>query len=420
MESTQLMVPSLSHVTPTYFPLSLTNARKTQEELDEIVALVRQAQFKASMPGNLPAVYDNSMLTEFMRCPRKFFLSHILHLQGREFEKPLIFGSAIHAGLEVYYRETVRLRAKLKESGKTWSTLGAVERELCENHIRTAALVAYEKEIRKDPRMPELKSNEPPRIKPYSIERGSEILYQYFVDRPYDNDLWVVESEDDVEIGFAIVLGGFIFVGKLDLLVRLKSDRSLCIVDHKTTTRMTEFYGSMWNPADQFTGYMASVSAIRGEKIRKAIVNALHFNKNICNVSSIFPTERSDMNIAEWEIEVVGKMQSVEKMYFDWVNHPDVSSIDVREKLIEATGELEEEKYIKVNTRLDTTAITAFPKTTANCFNYFRPCKFLPICKEGNLKMREVVRKSGYIESQWLPFDALSERNEGVEAGEEA
>jgi len=375
----------------------------------EVESVIIEQEKAASDAGLLPSVFDYSMLSTFASCPRRGFLSYIMHLKPVEPAHPLTFGASIHKGLEEYFKA---------------SASGAEKDE-----VRKRALEAFIEEARLDPSLPPLIKNEE-KYDPRSVERGHNILSEYIDKCPLDNDTWVVESADDVEVGFAVLLDRTIcpncgsalaavlaecqeqctacglnltpitFVGKIDLIPRLKATRERIIVDHKTATRITEWYSLQWNPHDQLTGYMHGASELCGEKVRQAIINTLHFNKNILNVGVYYPTTRSDADIAEWQAETAHKVAALELMYSRW--HAAMNGG------VEAAG-----THRKAPS-LGSPAITHFPKNTSMCFFWFRKCPFHDMCSAGKPAMRDRLAKADFVERQWMPFEELNRGAKGV------
>lgn len=206
---------------------------------ETIRQIIAEKEEQASKPGSLPLVYDNSMLSTLAACPRKGFLSYLLHLKPRRMQEPLSFGSAIHMGLETYYRHSVAIKNMLEAGGEA---AAAVEDDFDEK-VKRLALEAYVNEIAKDRHMPRRIEDEE-QYKPRSVERGFNLLNRYFQECPIDNELWCVEKPEWVELSFAILVGEFVFVGRIDLLVRDKRSGQLAIVDHKTTTALGINFGS--------------------------------------------------------------------------------------------------------------------------------------------------------------------------------
>src|SRR5215831_8604967 len=49
--------------------------------------------------------YDNTRLSAFKECPRKYFFRHVLHwtIDGESMSAPLVFGGAWHAGMDALW-----------------------------------------------------------------------------------------------------------------------------------------------------------------------------------------------------------------------------------------------------------------------------------------------------------------------------
>jgi hypothetical protein len=368
----------------------------------DLEKIIIEYEAKSASQGSLPLVYDHSMYSSMQSCPRKGFLNYVMHLKPTKARQhPLTFGTAIHAGLESVYLECTTA----KMEGRPIPAYDVLKAKALRKYVESAVL---------DRSLPKFIKDEA-KYKPHSVERGYNLVMKYIEERPYDNDLWVVERPEDCEVGFAIMIAGFIFVGRIDLLVRLKRNKKLCIVDHKTTTKMTEIYGSQWNPNNALSGYMDAASELKGEKCRQAMINCLYFNKNIEDVDHIFPTTRSDRDIEDWREEVVETMKWIQGMYDGWKVGASTHLVTPVEP-IQGAGEAAEFGKVvdtEVDMSLGSRAINKFPKNTSHCLAYFRECIFMNICCSANPHMRDKIAAADFEVRQWLPFEELSNKGLG-------
>ena len=185
---------------------------------------------------------DNSMMSEFASCPRKFYYRYALNLtskDGSSLFKPE-FGSALHSALEQHYSGNGVDKAK---------------------EAFTRHWMPYEGHDVKGIRC---------------LVKGLNIIEDYVKTFPFSEEHFEVVSIKDVELAGAIDMGNFLFLYRADLLVKDKNNGSYKVLDHKTTA----YKGFLTpKPNQQLCGYAYALGEQTGEKIETAILNILHFTK---------------------------------------------------------------------------------------------------------------------------------------------
>ena len=180
--------------------------------------------------------FDNSMIQDFLKCPRSFQLRHIEELvpQDNTASCKAEFGSCIHDALEAWYNGN-----SPEEMDSIFATRWLPFDGLDNTGIRT-------------------------------MEKGLVVCKVYRETYPKE-----YFSIIDLEIGGCIDLGNFGFIFRCDGLIR--NDRGeFLIFEHKTSAHR----GFLTvNPNSQLTGYMVGVSEIKGLDINKAILNQIYFRK---------------------------------------------------------------------------------------------------------------------------------------------
>ena len=155
--------------------------------------------------------FDNTMLTMYRECPRKFYWSIIRGFEPRKKSAALSFGSAWHKFLEVYLK------------GETWQR----------------ALI---------PAMQTFQDGNPPDDKTRNLSTLTVLAERY------DQIFGASEYEVvDTELFGAIVIGDFLYGAKIDAVVF--DNKRLKGVEHKTTSRMEARFFDMWRMAMQTRGY---------------------------------------------------------------------------------------------------------------------------------------------------------------------
>ena len=185
---------------------------------------------------------DNSMMSEFASCPRKFYYRYALNLtskDGSSLFKPE-FGSALHSALEQHYSGNGLDKAK---------------------EAFTRHWMPYEGHDVKGIRC---------------LIKGLKIIEGYVTTFPFSDEHFEVVNIKDVELAGAVDMGNFLFLYRADLLVRDKNNGAYKVLDHKTTA----YKGFLTpKPNQQLCGYAYALGEQTGQKIETAILNILHFTK---------------------------------------------------------------------------------------------------------------------------------------------
>ena len=190
-------------------------------------------------------IWDYSTLSTFQTCRRKYYWQYIRHLRPIIKGAPLIFGSAVHEALDMYYQE------------------GA-------NDESMAKAIAHFSEIYQTPEGDELRT----------VENGVKMLTWYYTKYKDEHFKLVGKPEE----GFVFFIGDILYGGRLDLPVEW--DGQLWIMEHKTTTRLTGGYFSQFELDRQPTGYIIALEEFTGRKVAGCIINAMEPWKEVKRVSA--------------------------------------------------------------------------------------------------------------------------------------
>jgi hypothetical protein len=177
-----------------------------------------------------PRVWDNSTISCFQTCRRKYYFRHVLHLQPKIKGTALLFGSAIHEGLDTYYIT--------KDVEKAVDSFRANYQDREGDEIRTLAI-------------------------------GEKLLRTYA--KKYANEPFT--PIDKPEEGFVFPIGDILYGGRMDLPVDW--DGQLWVVEHKTTTRLTGSYFDQFELDKQITGYIVGIEEYYGRKCTGCVLNVM-------------------------------------------------------------------------------------------------------------------------------------------------
>ena len=180
-----------------------------KEELEKVKLTLNTTYYKNELSW-----FDNSMLEEWRRCPRRFFYRHLKGLipKGQVEESPLRFGTLIHESFEILYR--------------TQNVTESVEHFVKNYNIQ----------------------NDPKR----SCSRGIEIINGYWAQRKnFIKEYDVLESEIVFEIDFQ----AWKYRGKIDLILKNKDTNVVQGVDFKTNSWAISTVTNSLEISPQFRGY---------------------------------------------------------------------------------------------------------------------------------------------------------------------
>lgn len=300
--------------------------------------------------------YDNSSISTYKECPRKYFLRHILGWatdSGKE-APALVFGSAWHAGLDELYKEPTsinRLENALTGFSKEWEARGysldmdIQEMESLNPRIPGVAAEMYENYISERANL---------------LERCTVLAIEHPFATP-------IPGLDDVY-----------YVGKLDKVIEWNG---IHILEHKTTTMYSiqhsfqPLYVESWGSSSQIKGYQL-IGQVTFPGLQDVWVDAALVHKKIHNAFKFIPVSHSDYLLKDWLGDTV-----------QWI-----VEIIKEENHYKEIGDLEP---------------GMFRKNEDSCFGKYGTCPFLSICNTIENPAREENAPLGYKKEFWQPFDIL-------------
>lgn len=281
-------------------------------------------------------VWDYSTLSSFQTCKKKYYWEHVRNLKPKLKGAALQFGGAIHEALDTYYSEGMNESAL--KLGIDKLKVGWQDRE--GDEIRT-------------------------------VENGVKLLENYALKYKHEP----FKPLGKPEKGFVFFIGDILYGGRIDLPVEWDND--LWIMEHKTTTRLTNGYFDQFELDKQVTGYIiAAEEHFKGRKVMGCIVNVMEPWKEVKRVTEKTkkpedhflrkPITRSQMLKDRFRLNIQRTVRDIE-----WCTEND--------EFMEA-----EKKEV--------------------CYYYNRPCPYLQLCKYGE---DERVIERDYIIEVWEPFKVL-------------
>lgn len=222
--------------------------------------------------------FDNSILSDYKRCPLYCKYLHIEWLKPKGLEIAATFGKAWHSALDKFFDN------KSTEESNTAFIEGFKH---CEGKDS--------KELR-------------------TIENGLNWLGLYRQNYPLEeNNFEILEIEQE----FAIPLGKFLYCGRIDKIIRWK-EKSLFpgkigVMDHKTSARQGYL---ILSPNSQIEGYMFASSQLRKEQVSIAILDQTYIYKRNDPVFRRELTTRSAKELYQWKENALTWIGLIDKGIF--------------------------------------------------------------------------------------------------------
>lgn len=336
--------------------------------------------------------YDNTRISTYRECNRKFYLRHILDLVRDGERVDLVFGQCWHEAMNVVWRV-------ISDGGKHEDAL----------KMGMAAFISHWVEKEFPPPTSanyQILTDKWPTKNPYV---AMEMLDNYIkqrsafikectnveVERPYAVPLGMtvdvpVTQEGDMpgriwrsnEKGVTAYMPEEVFyIGRLDKVVTHRQYGRL-IIEHKTTGWYAKEGGfrtdylESFSPNSQVDGYLFAGNSLYEGGVKGVWVDAALTHKTVHDKFKFIPIDRQFTALDAWLTET--------KIY-------------VR-RIVGEINELEKDGN-------DVGAFPVFPKNTSSCHTY-SGCSYRDVCKYIP-NPRELGIPSGFRVEKWEPFDIL-------------
>lgn len=215
---------------------------------------------------------NSSSLSLIQTCARKSFYTLKQRLRSRAGSPPLIFGSAMHKALEVFYNQPRGLRT-MPVNFTEYAAVMAHGHNAPEPHFLYDAVAAF------------VTAAEPlqmlPDTDPRSLSSGIWVLGHYF--QTYLNDTYEIYSDEqgpftERTFSFALVDTPSLLIelfGTIDFILRNTVTGALLPGDHKTSSRMGSEFLNRTKPNHQYTGYLMGANRALGLNCENFMVNGI-------------------------------------------------------------------------------------------------------------------------------------------------
>lgn len=292
---------------------------------------------------------DNTMLSAYKDCPRKYQLRHRLHWRSVGTSLPLIFGLSWHEAQDVIWSYYGKVPLKELPDYAFAKFCEMWEKEGMPVNMSVEQIEAF------NPRTPMVALE---MIKGYINARGS------MIERV---ELLAVEQP------FAVPLPGlddFWYVGRLDKVIGYQNQT--LTIEHKSTTEYKKdggfktSYIEGWYTDSQVKGYEYG-GALFFPGMQQVWVDAALVHKTVHDKFRFVPVWHARPLLNEWIQDTLDWLDRIQK--------------DI--------------------------ARDYFPKNENSCMGKFGPCPFLNICRTTSDPKTLGTAPEGYMVEKWEPYDLL-------------
>jgi len=226
---------------------------------------------------------DYSKMSLYQGCPRKYFISEILHLGPPQEAAPLEFGAMFHEVLSVWY-QTSDPKQAIQPIMKYEDREEFADRLTQEQALRifNRYAVQYEHE-------------------PFEIIANEVIIEEKI-------------GEDDTH--------EYYLIGAVDLVVHWLGTDFVYGVDHKTTSRLGDSFMVKFDLDPQMTGYTWALRKLYGPRVQGMLVNAISTAKTAgtgkTQMFSRVLASRSGSKLDNYERHTLNLMQDITNKTWAW------------------------------------------------------------------------------------------------------
>lgn len=333
--------------------------------------------------------YDNTRLSSYKECPRKFYFRHIRHIRGKGIAKPLIFGLAWHEAMDV-----------------VWGNLPSIGNEGKDDEtVLKLAIMAFldcwveQGAPHPDDMSPEVADDWMPRHPGV----GAEMLWNYIQQKKeFISECEILNIERPIAVPIDPDRPDLFYIGRIDKEVKHRG--RVYFIEHKSTTAYKApprgsggkagfrfDYLNSWTPNSQVDGYLHVGHMYHGDAMKSVYVDAALVHKNHHDCFKFIPIER-----------VLAQL--------------DASVEDTREWILRVEADKAKLREIRANGSSHMGG--CFPKNTESCQGKYGTCGYHALCKfKANPETME-REPDGYMVEVWEPFSILGLEELGLEPEE--
>lgn len=300
---------------------------------------------------------DNYTIDCFRNCPQLYYwrIKRGLVLPSEK-KLSLLFGEAVHYGLEEYYKGGMTQQAI--DDGMVKAVDFFVPYDDHSDEKRTSSNLV-------------------------------SLLGKYF-------ERYRVEPFDvfATEVGGAFELSkDYIYTSRLDLLVEWKNPKGMYVVDHKTTYDIGSLIAK---PHNQVTGYIATVMEIY-ENVLGGMINGLGVYKN----ESVM-----DKNAPKVPSPITGKLIYQTKARELFIRIP-------TQRTIKEVEEWKKETLWTLHQIEECEEKNLWPKYSNNCTKFKGKCMFMDLCNAMGDVAERLIEQGVYVKDEWKAYQGAAGEDVG-------
>jgi len=305
-------------------------------------------------------VEDNSALSIWENCNRKFLYRVLLSLQEKDERVSLTFGVAFHKFLELYHAGDFTFQECFEA--------------FCTSAFKKNSKIATTRQVALDNNL----------LQEYSAEFGYILCKKYMQQHPLDKEYFTIlrdsENKPYTETGFALDLPNGIVIGLIDGIGKINTTNKIVVIDHKTTkSQLNNSWKSSFNPNNQMSKYLSAASEYFGQRINTAIINGIRVKdykrgdpkENAEKLFDRVETERTDAQLEQHMRHVNFQLGQIKQ------------SINI--------------------------GVDGFPMETNSCNGKYGECEYKRLCLAKDDYVIQLLAEGSYREEAWHPYEIFEE-----------
>jgi len=305
-------------------------------------------------------VMDNSSLSVFEECQRKFLYRVLLSLHEKVEKVSLTFGTAFHKFLELYYTGDY--------------TFDVCFEAFCKSAFKKNSRIATTRQLAIDSGL----------LQEYSAEFAFILCKKYKEYHPLDKEYFTVLRDSSglpyTETGFALDLPNGIIIGLIDLLGKINYNNKLVVIDHKTTkSLLSDKWKAQFNPNNQISKYLFAASEYLGQPVNTALINGIR----VKDYKRGDPTETSDKLFDRVETE------RTDSQLIQHMSHVNYQLKQISQSISEG--------------------VDGFPMETNSCMGKYGECEYRRLCMCKNDLMLQLLVEGSFDIVKWSPFELFED-----------
>lgn len=313
--------------------------------------------------------YDNTKLSTYKSCPRKYFFRHVMHWRQEGIAVDLTFGLAWHEAMDMVWQ---------------LANQSAPHRDILQ--VAYAAFKAkWLEEGLPDPDTAPPEAFDSFKAKTPGI--AFQMLNSYIANRyKFLQNIELLGVEKPFMVPIFPQSSNIFYIGRLDKVFR--SDGRVITGEHKTTgqyqgsardnsTRFRDDYIQSWSPNSQIDGYNYAGRMLYGSDFKAVWVDAVLCHAKVHDKQKFIPIDRGISHLDSWLSDTRSWIARVQEDEYNF--------------------ELESEQ----------THMESFPCNTGSCYDYGRPCSYKDVCQFISNPRLMDGPPEGMVVDKWEPFDIL-------------